>query len=373
MTRIKREDYEDGEGRSSSRAGGNDGGYISSGDDEADHIPRKDIDAIEISDDEHDGKGRGGSEPVTLLPVRIGRKEHVERTVAINTDASSEAAAKILQQAEATGGEIKVEDGDLVSKKGKGKAKDLEITGVRRPYKGMWQEEEDTDVAVKSEPLSDDETLPDAVPVSDTDLTGPAAEAKVGKGPTIRVRDSKKKQPILQTEEEKQEYERTNLFRTAVRFELGPDGDMTVEPRTESAYIFQLPPMMPKAAKTGDIKMEEGEESKAPGLADTKDGKKKKKAKNLEDPLKTTTHGRELGEVLVGKIRVHDSGRTTLRWGDKIFELIASNPTDSVGEIVETERVAPDQRVVPEDHGEGSDMGRVKGRFVVLPSWKAML
>jgi DNA-directed RNA polymerase III subunit RPC4 len=310
---------------------------------------------------------------VTLLPVRIGRKEHVERTVAINTDASSEAAAKILQQAEATGGEIKVEDGELVPKKGKGKAKDLEITGVRRPYKGMWQEEEDTGVAVKSEPLSDDETMPGAEPIGNTDLTEPTTDvATLKKEPRIRVRDSKGKTPILQTEEEKQEYERTNLFRTAVRFELGPDGELTVEPRTESTYIFQLPPMMPKAADTGDIKKEE-EEMKTPGPADTKDGKKKKKAKALFDPLKTTTQGKELGEVLVGKIRVHESGRTTLLWGDKVFELIASNPTDSVGEVVETERIQPDQRVVPEDHGEGSDMGRVKGRFVALPNWRAML
>jgi DNA-directed RNA polymerase III subunit RPC4 len=302
-----------------------------------------------------------------LLPVRIGRREHVERAVAINTEASSEAAAKILQQAEATGGEIKAEPVDLVTRKGKGKAKDLEITGVRRPYKGMWQEDDESDVPVKAEPLSDDEAMPDAVPVGNTELSEPVANgAKLKKEPKIRIRSKKGQEPVLQTEEEKQEHARFNMFQNAVRFELGPDGDETAEPRTESTYIFQLPPIAPRA-KVGDVKTEpEPAPVPAPG---TKVVKKTVKA----DPDKTKTQAMLLGDSAVGKIRVHESGRTTLLWGGKVYDMIASNPADSVGEVMEVNHIPENMRVVPEDHGDGSDIGRVKGKFVALPSWRAML
>jgi DNA-directed RNA polymerase III subunit RPC4 len=345
---------------------GTEGGYISSGDEEGGDIPRKDIDAIEISDDE-DANDGAGAEPTMLLPVRIERREHVERTVAINTEASSEAAAKILQQAEATGGEIKAEPDDIVPRKGKGKAKDLEITGERRPYKGMWQDEEEGDVRIKAEPLSDDEAMPDAEPVANSELIEPKVDpTKLKKEPKATTRSSKKAEPVLQTEEEKQEHARFQLFQQAVRFELGPDGEETAEPRSESTYIFQLPPIMAQA-KLQDIKTEpEAKPLPQPGVKPEKKTAKTEQTKLQPKPVLPE-------DAAVGKIRVHESGRTTLVWGGKVYDLIASNPADAVGEIVGVEHVEESLRVVPEDMGDSSDLGRLKGKFVALPSWKAML
>ena len=166
-TQVKNEDGDDEPGPSRSRPSKSsrgpaikreDGRHISSEDeDDEDGVEKRNIDEMIVisSDDDQAGPSTRVGKSHGLLPVRIGRREHQDRVIGINTEASSAASAKILQQAEASGKAIKVEGDAKVPRKGKGKAKDVEITGVRRPYKGMWQDADDNGVQVKSEPLSD--------------------------------------------------------------------------------------------------------------------------------------------------------------------------------------------------------------------------
>ncbi|KAF2746003.1 hypothetical protein M011DRAFT_95542 [Sporormia fimetaria CBS 119925] len=305
-----------------------------------------------------------------LLPVRIGRREHIERVVGINTDASSEEAAKILEQAEATGGEIKAESSTAAPRTGssKSKSKDVEVTGERRPFKGMWQDSSDSDL-VKTEPISDEE-MADAEPLGNSEAapgtSAPRTDETAQEQTTTavkktRTRRKKKTEPALQTEEDKAEYARFLAFQQAARRELGPEDDAAEESREESAYIFQLPPQMPNPL-VPDIK-KETTDPVAPAPATMIRGPRgiMQKAKQVA-PKKIKSL--PLAHGAVGRIRVHESGRTTLLWGSDVYELSPGNPARFVEEVADLEKVPGAKRVVANEGGEGSSFGRIKGKFV---------
>jgi DNA-directed RNA polymerase III subunit RPC4 len=137
-----------------------DGGFESSEDEEDAEFPRKDIDLIEISSDE-DNAAPAERPQRSALPVRIGRKEHQERAFGINTDASTETSAKILEQAEATGQAPTAAILKQGSSKGKGKAKDVDATSAKKPFKGVWQDSEELASPVKTEDNSENEQMED--------------------------------------------------------------------------------------------------------------------------------------------------------------------------------------------------------------------
>jgi DNA-directed RNA polymerase III subunit RPC4 len=383
-----------------------DGGYISSSDEDDDDdeeagIARKNIDQIEISsDEEEDAQGpsnrtersqrsHGAS---ALLPVRILRKEHTQRAIGINTDASSEAAAKILQQAEALGTEVKIEIDDKATRKGKGKVKDVEITGVRKPYKGMWQDGDDEDVQIKEEAISDDEDMADAVAVGISEpapkepVKAPISSPEIEKKPKARGKSSG--EPVMQTDEERSEYDRYLRNLGALRHELGQDteevdaaGDSTMQDagiakenvRDNNAYLFQFPPQMPRC-RHPDIKKEPTESiQRAPAPLDNGGARTVKTEDTKEEDEKPKRRRMPVVPGMVGKIRVHQSGRTTLRWGGATFDLNPGIPARFMQEVLEVETIPPSQRVVPNEGGDGTSYGRVKGKFVVTPNWEAML
>ena len=381
-----------------------DGGYVSSEDDADGDLPRQDIDFIEISSGEDESgpserkaKGQRSHGTPGLLPVRIGRREHPERVIGINTDASSEAAAKILQEAEATGTEIKVEDGATAPRKGKGKAKDVEITGVRKPYKGMWSEPEETQVQVKPEPLSDDEGH---VPgIEAMEISGPSTGDQEPVKPPVASPETEKKvksrarvhaEPAMQTEEERAEFARWQTNLEAIRAELGPaddspadtDGDATPRDanapasapkpniRDNNTYLFHFPPKMPDVVPS-TVKQEPGTSTQpAPAPAPSSAAAKGK----LEEPERNRpVHGMKVAPGRVGKIRVHDSGRATLSWGGERFDLTPGQEVGFMQETLDWEFVPKHMRVVRTEARDATAFGRVKGKFVVVPSWTKML
>lgn len=380
---------------------------MSSGDDDDDEdaeFPRKDIDLIEISSDEEIPDPSASKEraqrvhgPSMLLPVRIGRREHLERVVGINTEASSEASAQILQQAEASGSEVKVETDEGATRKGKKKVKDLEITGVRKPYKGMWQDGDESHVPIKAEPLSDDEDMADAEPVGISEssnsvvvkpsISSPETEKKT------KARRKPATEPVLQTDEEKAEWERIKKNLESVRAELGPEpeqvadasgdaimadtaaGEVKRSVRDNNAYLFHFPPRMPNALHP-EIKKEQVEptQNNSNGSATTNGAQKGVKIKTEEVQVdRRRAGGLCVAPGVAGKLRVHESGRTTLRWGGETFELNPGNPAAFMQEVIEVETVPQHLRVVQNEGGETTSFGRVKGKFVVMPSWRAML
>lgn len=408
-TRVKREDHDDddGEGRARRPRGTaikrEEGGTVPSDDDD-DEIgyPRKDIDFIEISSDEEE---EGSSErkeraqrshtPSMLMPVRIGRREHTDRVVGINTEASSEAAAKILQQAEATGSEIKEEGLMTVPRKSKGKTKDVEITGVRKPFKGMWQDEDEPQVQVKLEPATDDdEEMPDVELVG---LSGPS-KRDTGKTPLrspdagrpVKLRTHKGRGPVFQTDDERAEYYRIRADQRAVRSELGPEpevdanGDTDMKDsddnfdtpkrsvRDNNCYLFHFPPKMPGPNPPGTKNQPPELTQNASGQL-TNDTKKASKTDDGISKWMKKVKSFRVAPGHIGKLYVYQSGRTDLNYGGEKFELTAGIDTIFMQEIVDVINVPENMRVVPEDGGDSTSFSRVKGKFVVTPTLDAML
>lgn len=410
-----------GGGGSGSRSGGGgpsikreNGGYISSSEEEEDNeFPRKDIDTIEISSDEgEDDRVAPAQKHRSTLPVRIGRKEHQERAFGINTDSSTEASAKILEQSEATGQTLAKAASAQNSRKSKSKAKDVEITGERKPFRGVWQDSDDTGVPIKIESISDDEDMAEAEQVDPaTILDGsleeherlsPDAERKPKAKPKIGA------EPILQTDEDRAEWARflTNLQH--IRAELGPEDSEPMEPsndvemadssttpatttkkptvRDNNVYLFQIPPLMPELLhpfiKGEDSLDQPQQQQAAPAPPAPQPSTATKSSANpaikLEDSTSFSipnapTTGPNFAQGALGKVRVRQSGRTTLDWGGTSYELTPGKRVKFLQEVVSINVLAEKDRVVPEDAGDAVSFGRIKGKFVVVPNWRNML
>ena len=110
-----------------------------------------------------------------LRPVRIQREEHVERSVGVNTDASSIASAELRRRAterhEAGGSLFQSEDEaerlTNLKAKTRRKPKDVEFVRDERKWKGVYQDEDDKHptVKVKDEPKDDDEVMVIEMPI----------------------------------------------------------------------------------------------------------------------------------------------------------------------------------------------------------------
>lgn len=389
-----------------------DGGDISSDDDDPMLGPRKDIDQIEAVDNsDDDGEEEGLADkrkksngPPLMLPIRIPRKEHHERVIGINTEASSAASAKILKQAEKKGDSSSLEAIESVTRKGKAKVKDVEITDIRRPYKGMWQDPDSEDgvIRIKDEPVSDDEviTVPESIAIGAGDSTQNEALKQTGSSPEAEKKPHKGKgrqggrssmydsNPSLQTEEERQEWSRHQFDLSEIRRELGQtapapataaadqDGDTPMEDgemkpldiKADRVYLFQFPPIVPDLWATVVKKEPQDEAAPIITAADqtpikVEDGESKSASNVSQSSGPTLASGR------AGKLRIHESGRATLNWGGTSLELKMGINPHFLQDTVVTRITPENQRVGPGDEGEALGFGQVRGKFVVTPDW----
>ncbi|KAF2873759.1 RNA polymerase III RPC4-domain-containing protein [Massariosphaeria phaeospora] len=362
-----------------------DGGYVSSEDEETEEFPRKDIDTIEVSSDEEE-RDRA------RLPVRIGRKEHHERTIGINTEASSDTAAKILQQAEASGKAPTAELLEGTSRKGKAKAKDVQSTDAQKPYKGVWQDDDESMAKIKAEPDSGDELMVDAEQVglngSLDGAGGIQAQQLPESNGKARTRIKSLAEPVLQTDEDRAEWRRFQSNMSHMRAELGPDQFVSVTEtdgnsnivsrskqsvRDNNVYIFQIPPIMPELV-AHKVKEEPVDAENSASNPVTKTEPTPVKAEpGLSQPSLGVSPGPRFASGLVGKLRVHESGRTTLDWGGTSYELKPGLRTSFLQELMAVDIVPAEQRVAEEDAGGATSYGRIKGKFIVVPDWDQML
>ena len=413
-SRAERVKNEDGSyGGSGHRSGGGEGGggssikregggMVSSDEEEDDvNVPRRDIDLIEISSDEDESKPKSVPTPrarAAALPVRIGRREHQERTFGINTDASSETSAKLLEKAESTGQSLQAV-AEQTTRKGKSKSKDVEITGSRKQFKGVWHDSEDSDLIVKTEPTSDEENMADAVQIGLPNAPAQPAEKQEPQSPDAERKPKAKikgiAEPVLQTDEDRAEWARFQSNLRHIRAELGPEeipqldgsGDVVMAEassntekkptvRDNNVYLFQIPPLMPEL-NPPTIKNEASDPLPLPKpaqpAAKVGDAKIKLEEGGFSDPSARSTDGPRFGSGIVGKLRVHESGRTTLDWGGTSYELTPGNKASFLQEVTSLRIEPPAERVVPEAGGDAVSFGRVKGKFVVVPNWGEML
>ncbi|KAK8232365.1 RNA polymerase III RPC4-domain-containing protein [Phyllosticta capitalensis] len=403
---IKKEGGGDGEA-----AEAEDGGYISS-DPEADSLgPRIDVDRINIKDefeDELEVTGEGpaqNSRPrvhnTGLAPVRLQRREH------------HNAARKIV--AEAPGDpEIKMEDGTS-SKKGKQKAKDVQVTGEQVHWRGAWGwEDEDGAINIKDEP-TEDSTIPTNVPEAPAKDPPSSPELSRKTKPRIKARKPRWGEFVAHTEEEKAEQARILAAQESVARELGTvamprepanstprdaDGDTamndgtpqedagpkqeSIDNRQDRVYLFQFPPVLPSLMVKEDVKPEptsptHPHDVDAPAAESSSTANKQKQPGikiEAEAAAGLDQVSPDLPTVLasgkVGKLRVHKSGRTTLDWGGTSLELHAGMEASFLQDIVIAKTYPPEERV-GRDAGQAMSFGRVFGKFVVTPDFEEIV
>lgn len=277
---------------------------------------RIDIEEINlISDQEADAEGfpnedaKGKERQVTprqhqmsFKPIRLDRKEHKERAVGVNTDASSITSAELRRRAQegrAAQGSLFLDDEELVvsttKSKTRGKVRDVEFVRDERKWKGVYQDDDDSDAApeVKEEPRDDDAMVVDEAPatamvspptsleavspepIDDTEMleaATPSAQPREDPAPESaqpkRLLPKRKiwrpLKPVLQTTEDHQEWDRgqrdkykigDTLSEIAGGLDLSPqaadnqeDVDMDA-PREKKAFgelfLFQFPPALP--------------------------------------------------------------------------------------------------------------------------------
>jgi len=277
---------------------------------------RIDIEEINlISDQEADAEGftnkdaKGKERQATprqhqqsFKPIRLDRKEHKERAVGVNTDASSLTSAELRRRAQegrAAQGSLFLDDEELVvpttKSKARGKARDVEFVRDERKWKGVYQDDDASDAApkVKEEPPDDDAMAideapvtarilppqrPEAVapePVSDTEIVeaaSPSAQSQDDPVPEPvqpqrrlpKRRTYRPPKPVLQTAEDHQEWGRGERDKDKIAetlldiigdLEPAPkaadnqedvDMDATTEKKASGElYLFQFPPALP--------------------------------------------------------------------------------------------------------------------------------
>jgi len=443
FSRIKKEGQTDLDGDVKMEGGGGgdfsavkqEGGYVSSSDDEARLEGRKNIEYINLSseeedDDEYDSKDRVMHRSGGLMPVRLKRTAHVDRIVGINTEASSAAAAKIAKQIEA-----RLEDGEASSlqeamttttKQGKARAKDIEYLGAERKWKGVYDENEaaNTEVRIKEEPREDDVTMLEVPDISAATTQTPQPEDISDEVKPLIKRSPNKQRPkaglkgprgkgntTFQTEEDRREWEIQQRDLEVLQDELGrvnissatlpgasektsaaPAEADEADQRADNVYIFQLPPILPGLATLPPprIKPESptlrkavptanGGESSAAGAAD---GKQEDVDSDMEEEFRRS-EAREtairphLDAGRAGKLRVYKSGRVTLDWGGASMEVTMGLDAYFLQSAVLTkmaeEKEDGGMRHKDEFGGEAMSFGQVRGKFVVTPDWEEIL
>ena len=440
--------------------------YVSSDEElDATEGPRVNIEHINlISDDDLDTEqpeasshdGRREREKQTrvsawnLKPIRVDRHEHVERVVAVavtdNTDASSSTSAEFRREAKERGdversfvladnNETEISKTDRVKRRSK--PKDIEFLRNERRWKGVYQDDEDQDIdaTVKIEARDDDDIdLVDGPAPSltaDWEAIAPEATAEDVNLLHKRKRSQKKKikliKPVIQTEEDRQEWARYEEDLRILGEELGPiklDADVketldengkpstanespkeTKDNREGLVYLFQLPPIMPQVltAAEKEILLKPKQESKPdeqkgkdkkPGtskLAATDPKSKPEHTESLstdsKNPLAFTAPDLARPVGCVGKLRVYDTGRAMATWGDASLEVSRGGEGALLQEVLMTDY---ERTMVKIDEGvkergqarweeqislgeKGWAFGELAGGFVMVPDWARMV
>ena len=351
-----------------------DGGYISSDPDEAGEGARKDVDFINlISDDENDGEdGAGRPSSPALVPVRIQRVEHKGRAIHVNTEASS-----TVKQQDSEGETVMEEMPAKASRKGKQRTKDTDTLSTQRRWRGVYDDEEDIEMHE-----DDQQSQP------------PAAAPK----PSMSSEKTRRKQPtfdettVFQTEEDRQEHDRGQRQLDILREELGDvslDGDSQgdqQDQRADRVYVFQFPSKLPDLINASAAVKEEPSSPLALA-ADAPTGAPAAPIKIEDDGPLSMSRASTFGSGraaqrpsttpgLMGKLRIHKSGKATLDWGGTSLQVSKGLDESMLQDVVVVRPLGGQTGAEGYGSGAGTDVGgealafgQVRGKFVVTPDW----
>ncbi|KAF3483286.1 uncharacterized protein GIQ15_02610 [Arthroderma uncinatum] len=341
-----------------------------------------------------------------LRPVRVERHEHVERSTGITSEASASASKSA---------ELR-----RLAKEKAGAAEDSLFVEDDRSDDSDLEEDDDDDVVmgeikesfsttdgprIKTEPTDENAIIDDTIP--------PISEEVAPKVP-IKTRKKKDPRTKLQTEEERQEYDRHEEDIDYLKSTLGslatagkaPDSSTTevgkkdedetegvIKPQDErqgQLFLLQFPPMTPNLVppmteKTNTVEQGEavteaattlpaGTTPQAQGSVTIKreDGAVNPAANaNAPTPLVTATNS-ALPRGRVGKLNIHKSGRATIDWGGVSFELTKGSTVGFIQDAVLLSDNITDGGSSDRDKRLWA-MSQVSGKFVVTPDWDKIL
>ncbi|KFY19757.1 hypothetical protein V491_04241 [Pseudogymnoascus sp. VKM F-3775] len=333
------------------------------------------------------GKGRAGGH--AMNPIRLTRHEHKARVMLVNTDSSS--------------GEPKVEMEDVV------KIEAPEDSGLFVPQ---------DEPVVKTEPGTQaavlDEMEVDAIPMGDiqagetassTAQETPKPEPASAPEPPSAFLSTKAKKPVLQTEEDKQEYERyledidilareLGGMRATEPPQTGADGDVamgdeaqvTPDHKEGRLYLFQFPPILPKLANVEQpVKQDPGDvdvqlNDIPSGTIDLEDTPEVKAEPTVEADAEVPrpVNGSKVKDALVqepgliGKLVVRRSGKVELSWGGTSLALGRGAEFDFLTTGVVVQGLGAEKGGEGGEEMSGTGMGRVMGKIVATPDWEKM-
>ncbi|EMC97838.1 hypothetical protein BAUCODRAFT_31844 [Baudoinia panamericana UAMH 10762] len=358
-----------------------------------------------------------GEEQDLMQPVRLKREAHRDRAIGLNADGATTIQDGTTNNELGGSGEAAVAFTD--KRKGKQRAKDVEIVGSSEMFHGTYSDSDEGNPPIKTEP-TDDDPVPVLVPPPQQDVpSSPESKRRGGKDRSITKRTlsgSAAERPVYQTQEEMDEWERHQRDLEILYEELGtialpsaavpnPDrdgaGDATMDgtddrPRLEGekerdkkadkVYLFQFPPILPDLRPVivkpdPDAPTEGGAEEGDAMLVDDEAAKPAIAAKAGDAP---TVHAPRLPPGAVGKLRIHRSGKATLDWGGLTLSVGMGMAATFLQDVV-VASVPESKRGVDGDGGGGGGgdegagtgwamaMGQVKGNFVVTPDWEEIL
>ncbi|KAF2105032.1 hypothetical protein NA57DRAFT_51814 [Rhizodiscina lignyota] len=380
---------------------------ISSDEDDAAQGPKRNIDLINlVSDDamtESEGEDRMVPRKHGIAPVRIRRKTPPRKEdLNIKAIKKTPGAADEAED-DGTDDEPIVVEGP---KKGKARARDVEVVQTTRRWRGVYDDEDEAKVQVKDEPM-EDEVM--AVDTLEEDEQGPQ-RAQKRKGKARTKSDLLFNKTEFQTEQEREEWDRHLDDLETLREELGTitirsdadgDTDMTEsrparDQKADNVYLFQFPPILPDLILASEkVKHEQEQENtkmvnehpepvpvsnvkdKGKGKAKEKEVEKEKAKEviKVEDDETDLSKEKEERAVkmppgMVGKLRVHQSGKVTLDWGGTSLQVNMGLKATVFEDAAIVKPPLPG--AVQGEAGEALGLGAVRGKFVVTPDFQEL-
>jgi len=401
------------------------GTYISSDEEEEGvqkGLGRMNVEDLDVIDLTHDDDNEPPDPTRAFQPVRLKREAHVDRTLGLNADgATTKEGAASTEAGAGTG------DAAAVPGKGKGKqrAKDVEVTGASEPFQSTYSSSDEQDLPrIKMEAVDDDGPQPVMAPPRASSPEPVESSRRKGKERegTVKPRTlsgSAAEMPVHQTQDEVAEWERRQKDLEMIFAELGTqappredrDGDVQMEAdsvnakREAKTYLFQFPPVLPDLTPVV-VKPEVDPTAPHPPMNgdamdlddDARPGQDAANPNIILDTTGNTGPGpAKLPSGVVGKLRIHKSGKATLDWGGTKLSLGMGTEASFLQDVVVMS--FPEKKAVVSREGDGAaggisgagvsgsdgpgeedaasgwamGMGQVKGKFVVVPDWEDLL
>jgi len=174
------------------------------------------------------------------------------------------------------------------------------------------------------------------------------------------------------------------------------DTDDTIDSKEEEAvfghtdhdrdrmFLFQLPPLVPQLYDPVTRQGEAGTMTEVDGVKVKAEDASSAPTANVDSAQKTADTGRtmftadapadqRLPAGLVGKLKIHKSGKVTLDWGGTDMEVRYGTDVGFLQDVVcveNAEQAETDEGDVPsQKEGKAYAMGQIKRKMVLVPDW----